>query len=98
MLSIIAICLLDSASICLFLVISITTYILYVVKHRSTNVGFAVNLAQNILKCKLLVPLIILLRFHLPFPIMLIVTIIRRKSEKKSSSQTKIEETKNTEN
>ena len=97
--TIIALCLLASASICLFLVISITVYILYVVKHRSTNVGFAVNIAQNILKCKLLVPLIILLRFHLPFPIILIVTILRRKSKKNVSSQTKIDdEKKNEEN
>jgi len=93
MLTIIAICLITSASICLFLTISIAIYILYVVKHRSTNVGFAINIAQNIFKRKILVPLIILLRFHLPFPIMLIVTILRRKSKKKSSSslQTKTE-------
>jgi hypothetical protein len=82
MLSIIAICLLISASICLLLVISSTTYILYVIKHRSTNVGFAINIAQNILKQKLLVPLIILLRFHLPFPIILIVIILKYKSKK----------------
>ncbi|CAF1403645.1 unnamed protein product [Adineta steineri] len=91
MLNIIAICLLVSASICLVLVISITMYILYVIKHRSTNVGFAINIAQNILKRRLLIPLIILLRVHLPFPIMLIVTILRRKLTKKSSPQTKIE-------
>jgi hypothetical protein len=92
MLSIIAKCLLTSASICLFLTISITIYILYVIKHRSTNVAFAINILQNILKRKMLVPLIILLRFHLPFPIMLIITILRRKSKKKSSSQIKTEE------
>jgi predicted membrane protein len=92
MLNIIAICLLASASICLFLTISITLYIFYVVKHRSTNVSFAINIAQNILKRKMLIPLIILLRFHLPFPIMLIVMILQRKSKKKSSSQTKTEE------
>ena len=92
MLNILAICLLISASICLLLVIISTTYIHYVIKHRSTNVGFAINIAQNILKRKILVPLIILLRFHIPFPIMLIVTILKYKSKKKSS-QTKIEKT-----
>jgi hypothetical protein len=90
MFNILGICLLISASICLFLTISITLYILYVVKHRSTNVSFAIVIAQNILKRKILVPLIILLRFHLPFPIILLITIVRQKSMKKSSTQTKI--------
>ena len=85
MFSILPICLLISASVCLILTISITFYILYVVKHRSTNVGFAITIAQNILKRKMLVPLIILLRFHLPFPIILLVTILRQKAQKKSS-------------
>lgn len=82
MLTILPGCLLVSACLCLFLIISSTFYIIYVIKHRSTNVGLVVTIAQNILKRKILVPLIILVRFHLPFPILLIIALARRKSSK----------------
>jgi hypothetical protein len=85
MLNILAICLVISASLCLVLTISITSYIIYVIKHRSTNVSFAINIAQNILKRKILVPLVLLLRFHLPFPIILFVDILKQKSMKKQT-------------
>ncbi len=84
--SIIAICLLISAGLCIVLVVGGSAYILYVIQHRSSNVGFAITIVQNILKRKLLVPLIILLRFHLPFPIMLILLRLTHKTEAKSSS------------
>ena len=87
MVTILAGCLLASASLCLFLIISITVYIVYVIKHRSTNVGLAVTIAQNILKRKILVPLIILVRFHLPFPILLFIALARRKSKSKSEGK-----------
>lgn len=91
MLSLIAICLLICASISLFLTISITIYIVYVIKHRSTNVGFVITILQNILQRKILLPLIILIRFHLPFPIMLVITIFRKKSKQKTSLRMKTE-------
>jgi len=81
-------CLIIASSFCLFLIIITTIYIFYVVKHRSNNLGFVITIGQNIFKQKMLVPLLILVRFHLPFPVMLFVAILKRKSTEKEDNST----------